>query len=42
MTVQFDLTPPSDDQARALEADLTEEERHLLLDYGEEAPFCGV
>jgi len=38
----FDLTPPSPEQFRALAADLTVEERHLLLDHGEEAPFCGV
>lgn len=38
----FDLTPPSPDQLRALEADLTDEERRLLLDHGEEAPYCGV
>jgi len=38
----FDLTPPSGDQLAALVADLSEEERHLLLDHGEEAPFCGV
>jgi peptide-methionine (R)-S-oxide reductase len=40
--VQFDLTPPTQDQLRELVADLSEEERHLLLDHGEEAPFCGV
>lgn len=40
--VKFDLTPPSQDQNGALEADLSAEERHLLLDHGEEAPFCGV
>jgi peptide-methionine (R)-S-oxide reductase len=39
---QFDLTPPTDDQLRMLAENLTEEERHLLLDHGEEAPFCGV
>ena len=27
-TIQFDLTPPSDDQRRDLEADLSDEERH--------------
>lgn len=40
--VQFDLTPPSQDQLRELVADLSEDERHLLLEHGEEAPFCGV
>jgi len=41
-TLQFDLTPPSREQLRTLIAGLSEEERHLLLDHGEEAPFCGV
>lgn len=40
--IQFDLTPPTGDQLRMLAADLSEEERHLLLDHGEEAPFCGI
>jgi peptide-methionine (R)-S-oxide reductase len=38
----FDLTPPDAAQLRALVAPLTGEERHLLLDHGEEAPFCGI
>jgi peptide-methionine (R)-S-oxide reductase len=38
----FDLTPPAQEQMTALIADLSEEERHLLLDHGEEAPFCGI
>jgi peptide-methionine (R)-S-oxide reductase len=38
----FDLTPPGDAQLRALEADLSDEERHVLLEHGTEAPFCGV
>ena len=37
----FDITPPSSEQLRLLAADLTEEERHVLLDHGTEAPFCG-
>jgi len=41
-TRDFDLAPPSKGQLRKLEADLTDGERHLLLDHGEEAPFCGV
>jgi peptide-methionine (R)-S-oxide reductase len=41
-TLQFDLTPPRREQLRTLIAGLSEEERHLLLDHGEEAPFCGV
>ena len=40
--VQLDLTPPSQEQMRRLVVDLSDEERHLLLDHGEEAPFCGV
>lgn len=41
-TSHFDLTPPSEDQLRELEGDLTDEERHVLLEHGTEAPFCGV
>jgi peptide-methionine (R)-S-oxide reductase len=37
----FDLTPPTADQEKALEADLTTEEAHVLLAHGTEAPFCG-
>jgi len=39
---QFDLTSPTEEQLRSLIAGLSEEERHLLLEHGEEAPFCGV
>ena len=39
---KFDLSAPSPDQLLALAKDLTKEELHLLLDHGEEAPFCGV
>ena len=38
----FDLTPPSADQFQALTADLTREEREVILEHGTEAPFCGV
>ena len=38
----FDLTPPTDQQFRELVAGLTDDERHVLLDHGTEAPFCGV
>jgi peptide-methionine (R)-S-oxide reductase len=41
-TIQFDLTPPGPDRLRTLEADLSDEERHVLLEHGTEAPFCGV
>ena len=40
--IHFDLTPPSDDVRRRLEADLSDEERHVLLEHGTESPFCGV
>jgi peptide-methionine (R)-S-oxide reductase len=39
---RFDLSPPGADRLPALIADLSDDERHLLLDHGEEAPFCGV
>lgn len=38
----LDLTPPTDGQRVALEADLSAEERRVLLAHGTEAPFCGV
>src|SRR6185437_3532012 len=38
----FDLTPPSDEQFRELVAQLTDEEKHVLLEHGTEASFCGV
>jgi peptide-methionine (R)-S-oxide reductase len=37
----FDLTPPTPEEERRLEADLTPEERDVLLHHGTEAPFCG-
>ena len=37
----FDLTPPTDSQRAALEADLNAEEKRVLLHHGTEAPFCG-
>jgi peptide-methionine (R)-S-oxide reductase len=37
----FDLTPPTADQRRQLEASLTREEAEVLLKHGTEAPFCG-
>jgi peptide-methionine (R)-S-oxide reductase len=39
---RVDLTPPSVEQRRTLEAALTREERGVLLNHGTEAPFCGV
>ena len=38
----FDLTPPSPEALVRLEADLTAEERDVLLRHGTEAPFCGT
>ena len=40
--IQFDLTPPTDEQFQALAAGLRDEQRHVLLQHGTEAPFCGV
>src|SRR5689334_15841729 len=38
----FDLSPPTPEQRRTLEAALTPEEREVLLQHGTEAPFCGT
>src|SRR5271168_4945365 len=40
-TTGFDLTPPTADQRKTLEASLTREEAEVLLHHGTEAPFCG-
>lgn len=37
----FDLTPPNAAERERLEADLSREERDVLLKHGTEAPFCG-
>jgi peptide-methionine (R)-S-oxide reductase len=37
----FDLTPPSDECRQRLEAQLTPEEREVLIQQGTERPFCG-
>ena len=37
----FDLTPPSTEERTRLEADLSAEEKDVLLHHGTEAPFCG-
>jgi peptide-methionine (R)-S-oxide reductase len=42
VTMQFDLSEPTDDQRRQLESELSDEERHVLLEHGTEAPFCGT
>jgi peptide-methionine (R)-S-oxide reductase len=38
----FDLMPPSAAQHQSLAAELTPEEREIILEHGTEAPFCGV
>jgi len=38
----FDLSRPSDEQLQQLATEMTDEERHVLLEHGTEAPFCGV
>jgi peptide-methionine (R)-S-oxide reductase len=38
----FDLNPPTDAQRRELTAGLNSDERHVLLQHGTEAAFCGV
>ena len=42
IALRFDLTPPGKEELRGLVADLSEDERHVLLEHGTEAPFCGV
>ena len=41
-TIEFDLTPPTSDELSNLVADLGDNERHVLLEHGTEAPFCGI
>ena len=38
----FDLTPATAAERPRLEADLSADERRVLLQHGTEAPFCGV
>lgn len=38
----FDLTPPDAADRARLEADLSPEEKRVLLAHGTEAPFCGT
>ena len=42
MRDDFDLSPPDDAQRRALIDTLSSAERHVLLEHGTEAAFCGV
>jgi peptide-methionine (R)-S-oxide reductase len=37
----FDLSPPSAEERKRLETDLSQEEADVLLHHGTEAPFCG-
>lgn len=37
----FDLRPPTQEEREALEADLSDDEKRVLLHHGTEAPFCG-
>ena len=39
---QFDLTAPTAEQRSSIIATLSDEERHVLLQHGTEAPFCGA
>jgi len=41
-TVPFDVSPPSEQQLQRLAADLSQEERRVLLEHGTEAAFCGL
>jgi peptide-methionine (R)-S-oxide reductase len=41
-TTRFDVSPPSKEQLQRLEADLSQDERRVLLEHGTEAPFCGL
>ncbi len=41
MSETYDLTPPGQEQRARLEADLSEEERRVILYQGTEPPFCG-
>jgi peptide-methionine (R)-S-oxide reductase len=38
----FNLTPPTEAQRKKITAELSEEQRHVLLQHGTEAAFCGV
>jgi peptide-methionine (R)-S-oxide reductase len=42
MSSRFDLTPPNESERAYLTAELSDEERDVLLRHGTEAPFCGV
>lgn len=37
----YDITPIGDEERERLARDLTDEQYHVLLEHGTEAPFCG-
>lgn len=39
---KYDLRPPTEEQRTRITSRLSEEERHVLLEHGTEAAFCGV
>jgi len=39
---KYDLRPPTEEQRTGITSRLSEEERHVLLEHGTEAAFCGV
>lgn len=41
-TLHFDLSPPNEELSEQLVATLSDQERHVLLEHGTEAPFCGL
>jgi peptide-methionine (R)-S-oxide reductase len=41
MDHKYDLTPPAPEERARLEADLSAEERQVILHQGTEPPFCG-
>jgi peptide-methionine (R)-S-oxide reductase len=41
-TPHFELTPPGEAQLRKLVEGLSDEERRVMLQHGDEEPFCGV
>jgi peptide-methionine (R)-S-oxide reductase len=41
-TTPFDLSPPTAAQRQSIAAELTDEERDVLMRHGTEAAFCGV
>ena len=38
----FNLNPPTPEQSKQITAGLSDDERHVLLQHGTEAAFCGV